>query len=85
MAPFIDLPAGYGAKTITYKSVGSLNLDLDVLYPQEKSPDPVPVLIHYHGGFLVSIMPFQHFVCQTLNNYNCRLSEIGSLSCLTGS
>lgn len=45
---------GYKSKTIIYKDVNHLNLRLDVLYA-EKAPDTQPtVLIHYHGGFLVT-------------------------------
>jgi carboxylesterase type B len=53
MTQSIELPAGYLTKTTTYKIIHSVNLELDIVYPQETSVDPVPVLIHYHGGFLV--------------------------------
>ncbi|KAF7588055.1 hypothetical protein BBP40_006224 [Aspergillus hancockii] len=53
MTQSIELPTGYLTKTVTYKIIHSVDLELDIVYPQETSADPVPVLIHYHGGFLI--------------------------------
>lgn len=44
---------GYSSRTFTYKTVDTLELKLDVLYPLEPRPTATPVLLHYHGGFLV--------------------------------
>ncbi|RAL15189.1 alpha/beta hydrolase [Aspergillus homomorphus CBS 101889] len=52
MAP-PEMPSGYEMKTLPYKTTGSLSLNLDIIYPLQASTTPVPVLIHYHGGFLI--------------------------------
>lgn len=52
----------YESKTFIYKTVDSIELKLDVLYPTSRSQSsPLNVLIHIHGGFLVSYFPFHLF------------------------
>ena len=46
---------GYTNKVIPFKTADGLELSVDVLYPSAKLSSPPPVLIHYHGGFLVSL------------------------------
>lgn len=46
---------GYTAKTLTYKRTKrGHDILLDVAYPEQAGEKPATVLIHYHGGFLVS-------------------------------
>lgn len=62
---------GYEAKTLIFKVVDGLELSLDILYPSKPSSKPTPVLIHYHGGFLVigflfnRLIPFVSNMCYT--------------------
>lgn len=49
----IELPAGYTALSVTYKTADNLPLNLDVLRPSSLPKGPVTVLMHIHGGFLV--------------------------------
>lgn len=44
---------GFNSKVFTYKTVSGLELKLDVFYPLAKVIQATPVLIHFHGGFLV--------------------------------
>jgi dipeptidyl aminopeptidase/acylaminoacyl peptidase len=53
-APSLPSFEGYSSKTFTYKSVDGLDLKLDALVPLD-APDQVPVVVHIHGGFLVSL------------------------------
>lgn len=46
---------GYVNKVLPFKTVDGLELKVDVLYPSTKPTSPPPVLIHYHGGFLVRL------------------------------
>jgi acetyl esterase/lipase len=46
---------GYTYKTIPYKSTPDGDIVLDVVYPEEADDSPTTVLIHIHGGFLVSL------------------------------
>lgn len=52
-SPFSSLK-GYASKTIPYKSGPDGDILLDVVYPEETGGLPSTVLIHIHGGFLVS-------------------------------
>ena len=46
---------GYVSKSFTFKKVDALELKLDVLYPSDEiSSMPRNVVMHIHGGFLVS-------------------------------
>ncbi|KAK5047196.1 hypothetical protein LTR84_006718 [Exophiala bonariae] len=53
MAKEIEGYEGYVNTVLPFKTVGDLVLSADVLYPRQKPSSPAPVLIHYHGGFLV--------------------------------
>ncbi|KEF52253.1 uncharacterized protein A1O9_11493 [Exophiala aquamarina CBS 119918] len=53
MAKEIEGYEGYVNKVIPFKTIGDLELSVDVLYPIKKPSFPSPVLVHYHGGFLV--------------------------------
>ncbi|KAI0528459.1 alpha/beta-hydrolase [Xylaria digitata] len=60
--PFSDFP-GYHSRTLSFKAVEGTNLELDVVFPTDLGSSPIPVLIHYHGGFFVvgdrySVPPF---------------------------
>jgi hypothetical protein len=50
--PFSRFP-GYDSKIFTYKTADAVELKLDVLFPLETINKSTPVLLHYHGGFLV--------------------------------
>lgn len=46
---------GYTSKTFVFKKIGDDELKIDVLYPaQTISSKPRNLLLHIHGGFLVS-------------------------------
>ncbi|KPM36036.1 hypothetical protein AK830_g10523 [Neonectria ditissima] len=45
--------SGYGSHSFTYKAADKLDLKLEVLAPRETDTDPTPVLLHYHGGWLI--------------------------------
>lgn len=36
--------------TITYKSVGNMPLDADLMLPHRRWPGPFPVILYFHGG-----------------------------------
>ncbi|KIW99465.1 uncharacterized protein Z518_11204 [Rhinocladiella mackenziei CBS 650.93] len=42
---------GYKSKTLKCTKHGDIKLD--VVYPEVQSTSPTPVLLHYHGGFLI--------------------------------
>lgn len=54
-SPFSGLE-GYTSKTIPFKSGPDGDILLDVVYPEESDGKPSTVLIHIHGGFLVSFV-----------------------------
>ncbi|KAH6685924.1 Alpha/Beta hydrolase protein [Plectosphaerella plurivora] len=46
--------SGYQSKTVTFKSTADGDIKAEVFYPENlTSASRVPVLIHYHGGFLI--------------------------------
>lgn len=45
---------GYITKTLSFKSTPDGDIKVDVTYPEKDDGSPATVLIHYHGGFLVS-------------------------------
>ncbi|KAK7398524.1 hypothetical protein QQX98_012100 [Neonectria punicea] len=45
--------SGYKSRSFTYKTAEKLQLKLEVLVPLEPSTDPTPVVLHYHGGWLI--------------------------------
>lgn len=45
---------GYTSQTLSYKTTSDGDISVDVVYPEETDGSPSTVLIHYHGGFLVS-------------------------------
>ena len=47
---------GYQHKTPAYQSTGDGEIKLDVPFPTVKNALPTTELLHYHGGFLVSIV-----------------------------
>jgi acetyl esterase/lipase len=78
-----EMPTGYESKTITFKNIGALSLELDIMYPRGKNPEPVPVLIHYHGGFLVSERLLHTLPVHSNDSY-ARLWVINTPLCHTG-
>lgn len=56
-SPFSGLK-GYTSKTIPFKSGPDGDILLDVVYPEESDGKPSTVLIHIHGGFLVSFVTY---------------------------
>lgn len=50
--PFSGFP-GYTSRSFTFKTVNGVDLKLEALVPVDFGPSPTPVVIHYHGGFLV--------------------------------
>lgn len=67
--PFRRFP-DYDSKVFTYKTTDAVELKLDVLFPLEAINKTTPVLLHYHGGFLVrcclsithTMMPSQRYI-----------------------
>ncbi|KAH7116306.1 Alpha/Beta hydrolase protein [Dactylonectria macrodidyma] len=53
MATLLQEFQGYQSQTFTYKVVSNLELKLDIMFPLEPGPGATPVLLHYHGGFLI--------------------------------
>ncbi|KAF9767220.1 hypothetical protein IL306_000231 [Fusarium sp. DS 682] len=53
-----DSLKGYTFKTIPFKSGPDGDIVLDVVYPEDTDGSPSTVLIHIHGGFLVSFIPY---------------------------
>lgn len=56
MATFpLDGFDGYTSKTFIFKTDPDGNsIHTDVVYPTQAADSPSTVLVHYHGGFLVS-------------------------------
>jgi len=55
---------GYASKSFTFKKVDDLELKLDVLYPSEGIPSTARnVVMHIHGGFLVSFAVERRLSC----------------------
>jgi hypothetical protein len=50
-SPIFD---GYTSKTFRFKSTEDGDIHAEVTYPENPGDSPATVLIHYHGGFLVS-------------------------------
>lgn len=50
---------GYEPSTFTYKTVDGIDIKLDILAPVDlgQGQSPIPIVMHYHGGFLVSNLP----------------------------
>jgi hypothetical protein len=46
--------AGYKSETFSFKSTEDGDIHAEVVYPEKVNESPATVLIHYHGGFLVS-------------------------------
>jgi acetyl esterase/lipase len=46
---------GYTYKTVPFKSGPNGDIILDIGYPEDADGSPATVLIHIHGGFLVSL------------------------------
>lgn len=72
---------GYESKTFSYKATSDGSISVDVVYPEETDGAPSTVLIHYHGGFLVSRLLFTHDMLVTYWN---RSSATDTVSCHTG-
>ncbi|KAJ9630094.1 hypothetical protein H2204_008749 [Knufia peltigerae] len=56
MASITQIPHhdGYTSRTFVYKVIDGLEIKTEVAWPAtKKTSGPVPVLLHYHGGFLV--------------------------------
>lgn len=45
---------GYKSKTVDFKSTKDGTIKLDVFYPENVQGSTRTVVLHYHGGFLVS-------------------------------
>ncbi|KAH7142830.1 Alpha/Beta hydrolase protein [Dactylonectria estremocensis] len=63
MATLLPELQGYQSRTFIYKVVSNLELKPDVMFPLEPGPAASPVLLHYHGGFLIigncySLLPY---------------------------
>lgn len=50
MAPFPDATV----LTYTYKTIGTHPIDIDIVIPHSLSPGPHPLIVNYHGGFLIT-------------------------------
>ncbi|KAK6065689.1 hypothetical protein SCUP234_12450 [Seiridium cupressi] len=50
--PFTGLE-GYALRTFDYKSTRDGGIKVDVVFPEQTDGKPTPVLLHYHGGFLL--------------------------------
>lgn len=55
MSPAFPLEVnGYKSKTIGFKSTRDGTIKLDIFYPENCKGSTKTVVLHYHGGFLVS-------------------------------
>lgn len=78
--PLAGFP-GYTSKTFSYKTTSDGDISVDVVYPEETDSSSSTVLVHYHGGFLVS---YQFLINDMLLTYQNRLSVTDTVSCRIG-
>jgi hypothetical protein len=84
-AAFPGFP-GYKSKSCIFKQSKDGDIQLDILYPEAESTVPATVVLHYHGGFLVSIVSLSAAPGWKLCSYrHTRLSGIDLRLFLTGS
>lgn len=49
-----ELFSGFDVTTQTYKEIKGHKITLDVLVPKSLAPGTYPVIMRFHGGFLVT-------------------------------
>ncbi|KAK1625365.1 Alpha/Beta hydrolase protein [Colletotrichum phormii] len=61
-SPFpLETLAGYTSRTVPFKTTSDITINADVVYPEKSDGSPATVLLHYHGGFLVSPPDYMMF------------------------